>query len=66
MTKKNKPIGRDNVRAEAVKWTADKLGCSKEYIRGLLNGNNPSTSDNAELIIKTYREKYAELKSVLS
>lgn len=65
-SKTKQPIGRDLVKAEAIKWTAGHLGCSAAYVRGLLNGNNLASSNNAELILKTYKKKYAELKAVLS
>lgn len=54
----------DGVRAVAIKWTADKFGVTREYVRAAIY--QTSTGGRTEEILRAYRQKYQELKQVLS
>lgn len=54
----------DSVRAQAIKWTAQKHDVSREYVRAAIYGT--SNGGRTEEILRAFRAKYAELKQVLS
>lgn len=62
--KKYKPY--DANRAMAIKWVAEKLKVTPEYVRQCDNYPKSTPSELADKIRKTLRKKYDELKQVLS
>lgn len=56
----------DANRAAAVKWVAKKFEVTEVYVRQCDNYPNKTTSDLADEIRKALREKYNELKAILS
>lgn len=54
----------DSTRAVAIKWTAEKYGVSREYVRAAIYGT--ANGGRTEEILRTYRAKYRELEEALS
>lgn len=56
--------GFDRTRAMAIKWTAEKFGFTREYVRSIVNGH--VSTENADKALKAFKAKYEELEQILS
>lgn len=61
---KGKAKKYDGVRAQAIKWVAEKNEVTREYVRAAIYGT--SNYGRAPQLKKEFEEKYNELKSVLN
>jgi len=61
---KSRTIVYDANRAAAIKWTAAKFGCTREYVRAVILGT--SKGGRTAEILKAFQDKYAEIQELLS
>jgi hypothetical protein len=62
---KSRTNKRDNKRAEAIKILAKQFDCTPEFVRMAINNPNYDYG-KSDAIRKAYKEKYNQLKQILS